>query len=196
MLIIDDLSVRVAGRLLIEHASVRIPDGSRIGFVGRNGSGKSTLFNVITHDVAAEHGDIELPSRWRVGRLAQEAPNGPESLIEVVLKADVERDAAPGARRDRAGPARDRGNSQTGWPTWAPTPRRRGRRRSCRAWASRPPTRTGPARNSPAAGGCGSRSRRRCSPSRTSCCSTSRPTISISKARSGCRTIWRAIRAP
>ena len=48
-------SVRIAGRLLIEHASVRIPDGSRIGFVGRNGSGKSTLFNVITHDVAAEH---------------------------------------------------------------------------------------------------------------------------------------------
>src|SRR3954465_14110355 len=91
MLIIDDLSVRVAGRLLIENATVRIPDGSRIGFVGRNGSGKSTLFNVITHDVAAEHGDIELPSRWRVGRLAQEAPNGPESLIEGVRKADVER---------------------------------------------------------------------------------------------------------
>ena len=91
MLIIDDLSVRIAGRLLIEHASVRIADGSRIGFVGRNGSGKSTLFNVITHDVAAEHGDIELPSRWRIGRLAQEAPNGPESLIDVVLKADVAR---------------------------------------------------------------------------------------------------------
>ena len=91
MLIIDDLSVRVAGRLLIEEASVRIPEGSRIGFVGRNGSGKSTLFNVITGDIAAEHGDIEIPSRWRLGRLAQEAPNGPESLIEVVLKADVER---------------------------------------------------------------------------------------------------------
>jgi len=91
MLIIDDLSVRIAGRLLIENATVRIADGSRVGFVGRNGSGKSTLFNVITHDVAAEHGGIELPSRWRVGRLAQEAPNGPESLIDVVLKADVER---------------------------------------------------------------------------------------------------------
>ncbi len=91
MLIIDDLSVRIAGRLLIEHASVRIPPGSRVGFVGRNGSGKSTLFNVITHDVSAEHGDIELPSRWKVGRLAQEAPNGPESLIDVVLKSDIER---------------------------------------------------------------------------------------------------------
>jgi ATP-binding cassette subfamily F protein 3 len=91
MLIIDDLSVRIAGRLLIERASVRIPDGSRIGLVGRNGSGKSTLFNVITGDVAAEHGDVEIPARYRVGRLAQEAPDGPESLINIVLKADLER---------------------------------------------------------------------------------------------------------
>ena len=89
MLIIDDLSVRVAGPLLIENATVRIPPGARIGFVGRNGSGKSTLFNVITHDVAAEHGDIELPSRWRVGRLAQEAPDGRVRVFDVVLLADV-----------------------------------------------------------------------------------------------------------
>jgi ATP-binding cassette subfamily F protein 3 len=91
MLVIDDLSVRVAGRLLIEHASLRVPDGARVGFVGRNGSGKSTLFNVITHDVAAEQGDIEMPAGWRVGRLAQEAPNGPERLLDMVLKAHAER---------------------------------------------------------------------------------------------------------
>ncbi|MEW6452231.1 MAG: ABC-F family ATP-binding cassette domain-containing protein [Pseudomonadota bacterium] len=91
MLSIEDLSVRIAGRLLIEGADVRIPDGSRLGLVGRNGSGKSTLFNVITGQAAAEQGEIGIPPRWRVGRLAQEAPNGPESLIDVVLKADVER---------------------------------------------------------------------------------------------------------
>ena len=91
MLSIEDLSVRIAGRLLIEGADVRIPEGSRIGLVGRNGSGKSTLFNVITGQVAAETGEIGIPPRWRVGRLAQEAPNGPESLIDVVLQADVER---------------------------------------------------------------------------------------------------------
>jgi ATP-binding cassette subfamily F protein 3 len=91
MLVIDDLSIRIAGKLLIEHASVRIADGSRTGLVGRNGSGKSTLFNVITGDVAAEHGNVDIPQRWRIGRLAQEAPNGPESLIDVVLNADVER---------------------------------------------------------------------------------------------------------
>ena len=91
MLDIDDLSVRVAGRLLIDQATARITPGSRVGLVGRNGSGKSTLFNVITGDHPSEQGHVELPPRWRLGRLAQEAPNGPESLIDVVLAADKER---------------------------------------------------------------------------------------------------------
>ena len=93
MLIIDDLTVRIAGRTLIEDASARIPEGARVGLVGRNGTGKSTLFNVLTGDHPAETGHVDMPSRWRIGRLAQEAPNGPEPLIEVVLKADRERTA-------------------------------------------------------------------------------------------------------
>ena len=56
MLVINDLSIRVAGRLLIDGASVRIPDGARVGLVGRNGTGKTTLFHVITGELAAEHG--------------------------------------------------------------------------------------------------------------------------------------------
>ena len=93
MLVIDDLTVRIAGRALLEAASARIVPGARVGLVGRNGSGKTTLFNVIAGDIAPEHGSVELPPRWRIGRLAQEAPNGPESLLEVVLKAHVERSA-------------------------------------------------------------------------------------------------------
>jgi ATP-binding cassette, subfamily F, member 3 len=92
MLILDDLTVAIAGRTLIENASVRVPAGGRVGLVGRNGTGKSTLFNVIAGEHHAEQGHIEMPSRWRIGRLAQEAPSGPESLIEVVLKADIERE--------------------------------------------------------------------------------------------------------
>ena len=93
MLAITDLSIRLAGRLLIDQSSVQITPGSRVGMVGRNGTGKSTLFKVIRGELAAEHGTVTLPPRWRVGSLAQEAPNGPESLISVVLKADLERDA-------------------------------------------------------------------------------------------------------
>jgi len=93
MLIIDHLTVRVAGRLLIDDASVRVPAGSRTGLVGRNGTGKTTLFNVITGDLAAESGSLTIRSRARVGRLLQEAPSGPDSLLDVVLAADRERSA-------------------------------------------------------------------------------------------------------
>jgi len=91
MLIIDDLTVRIAGRTLLEGASARIPAGSRVGLVGRNGTGKTTLFSVIAGDLASEHGRIEMSPRWRIGRLAQEAPGGPDRLIDVVLRADTER---------------------------------------------------------------------------------------------------------
>ena len=93
MLIIDELSVRVAGRLLLDNASAQIPDGARVGLVGRNGTGKTTLFRVIAGDVPAEHGSAAVPARARIGRLSQEAPDGPESLIDVVLAADRERSA-------------------------------------------------------------------------------------------------------
>src|SRR5438270_13676458 len=91
MLSITDLSIRLAGRLLIDQSSVQITPGSRVGLVGRNGTGKSTLFKVIRGELATEHGTVTLPPRWRVGSLAQAAPNGPESLAAVVLKADLER---------------------------------------------------------------------------------------------------------
>src|ERR1700755_2215860 len=93
MLSITDISVRIAGRLLIDESSVQIVPGGRVGFVGRNGVGKSTLFSAIRGELPTETGTITIPPRWRVGSLAQEAPNGPESLIDVGLKADLERDA-------------------------------------------------------------------------------------------------------
>ena len=93
MLSLTDISVRIAGRLLIDDSTVQIVPGARVGFVGRNGVGKSTLFHAIRGDLPTESGSITLPPRWRIGSLAQEAPDGPESLINVVLKADLERDA-------------------------------------------------------------------------------------------------------
>ena len=93
MLSINEISVRLAGRLLIDHATAQIVPGTRVGLVGRNGTGKSTLFKAIRGELPTESGTITIPPRWRVGSLAQEAPNGPESLVDVVLKADLERDA-------------------------------------------------------------------------------------------------------
>ncbi|MGE3148792.1 MAG: ABC-F family ATP-binding cassette domain-containing protein [Pseudorhodoplanes sp.] len=93
MLAFEDLSIRVAGRLLLENATARIPTGARVGLVGRNGTGKTTLFNVIAGELASENGHVEMSPRWTIGRLAQEAPDGPQNLIDTVLSADKEREA-------------------------------------------------------------------------------------------------------
>lgn len=93
MIQISGLSARIAGRLLIDNASVTLPAGTKAGLVGRNGAGKSTLFRVITGELAAEAGSVSLPRNARIGQVAQEAPGTEEPLIEIVLKADRERTA-------------------------------------------------------------------------------------------------------
>ncbi len=93
MITITDLSARIAGRLLIDHASVTLPAGTKAGLVGRNGAGKSTLFRVITGDLASESGSVSIPKNARIGQVAQEAPGTEESLISIVMSADKERAA-------------------------------------------------------------------------------------------------------
>jgi ATP-binding cassette, subfamily F, member 3 len=91
MLTITDLTCRIAGRPLLEGASLALPAGHKAGLIGRNGTGKTTLLKLIAGDLHADSGEIRLPNGTRVGRIAQEAPDGPQSLLETVLAADTER---------------------------------------------------------------------------------------------------------
>ncbi|MGU3492547.1 ABC-F family ATP-binding cassette domain-containing protein [Xanthobacteraceae bacterium A53D] len=91
MIVLDDISLRIAGRLLLDHASAALPENARVGVVGRNGAGKTTLFKALMGELELESGTVRLPNRTRVGRVAQEAPAGPDSLLERVLAADIER---------------------------------------------------------------------------------------------------------
>ena len=91
MLIIDNVTVRIAGRLILDGATAAISDGRRVGLIGRNGAGKTTLLHLIQGMVESETGAVRYSKTWRVGAVAQEAPEGPQSLLETVLAADVER---------------------------------------------------------------------------------------------------------
>ena len=91
MIQIDDITCRVAGRVLLDHASAFLPQGARVGVVGRNGTGKTTLFKILAGDLHPDDGEVKMPRGLRLGRVAQEAPSGPEALIDVVLAADLER---------------------------------------------------------------------------------------------------------
>jgi len=91
MLRIDDISYSIAGRPLFEQASATIPDGHKVGLVGPNGAGKTTLFRLIRGELSLDGGSITLPSRARIGGVAQEAPGTATSVLETVLAADTER---------------------------------------------------------------------------------------------------------
>ena len=93
MLKIEDITYSVEGRPLFEGASATIPTGHKVGLVGRNGAGKTTLFRLIRKELALEGGDISIPSRARIGGVAQEVPSSSTSLIDTVLEADTERAA-------------------------------------------------------------------------------------------------------
>jgi ATP-binding cassette, subfamily F, member 3 len=93
MLKIQDITYSVEGRPLLEGASATIPTGHKVGLVGRNGSGKTTLFRLIRGELALEDGEISLPSRARIGGVAQEVPSSSTSLLDTVLQADTERAA-------------------------------------------------------------------------------------------------------
>ncbi|MCA3555650.1 ABC-F family ATP-binding cassette domain-containing protein [Aestuariivirga sp.] len=90
MLHINGLTYRIGGRLLLEEASVAVPESHKVGIVGRNGVGKSTLFKLILGELPAESGSVTLPRNARIGTVAQEAPGGPESLLATVMAGDWE----------------------------------------------------------------------------------------------------------
>jgi ATP-binding cassette subfamily F protein 3 len=102
----NDITYRIGSRILFGQASFALPPGGKIGLVGRNGAGKTTLFRIIQGEIATESGGVGLPRNLRIGAVAQEAPSGPERLVDVVLAADRERvallaeaEAADGFRR-------------------------------------------------------------------------------------------------
>ena len=66
MIEINDITVRIGSKVLLEHASAHISDGQKVGLVGANGCGKSTLFRVLKGELETETGSVFFPNSYRV----------------------------------------------------------------------------------------------------------------------------------
>jgi ATP-binding cassette subfamily F protein 3 len=100
VLILENLSYSIAGRNLLDRAALMVDPGRRIGLIGRNGAGKSTLLKLIGGELQPDGGTIRLGARVRMGYVAQEAPGGEATPLEVVLAADLERTSLLAAAED------------------------------------------------------------------------------------------------
>jgi ATP-binding cassette subfamily F protein 3 len=106
MLHVNDLTVRVAGRVLLDQATVAIEAGVKAGLVGRNGTGKTTLLRVVKGELSPDGGGVQLRKAARLASVDQEAPGGPTTILEHVLAADAERTALLAEAETAADPHR------------------------------------------------------------------------------------------
>jgi ATP-binding cassette, subfamily F, member 3 len=72
MLSLSGVSKSYGPRTLFSDLSMQIFEGERVCLVGPNGAGKTTLLRIITGDLPADEGKVELLSDRRLGTLEQE----------------------------------------------------------------------------------------------------------------------------
>ncbi|REK26807.1 MAG: ABC transporter ATP-binding protein [Planctomycetota bacterium] len=78
---------RYGEQLLLDNASVALPDGCKIGMVGRNGAGKSTLCRALVGSEELDAGEVVRHPRLRLGYLRQHDPFEPgETVLEFLLR--------------------------------------------------------------------------------------------------------------
>ena len=66
MIRLQDVTLARGARRLLEHASLQVFPGWRVGVVGANGSGKSSLFALLRGELSVDAGECGVPAHWRI----------------------------------------------------------------------------------------------------------------------------------
>ncbi len=71
LLTIENIVKSYFHKTVLDHVSLRVQEGDRLGFIGANGAGKTTLFKIINGQEKAEEGQIIKTSNVIIGYLTQ-----------------------------------------------------------------------------------------------------------------------------
>ncbi|WP_017941009.1 MULTISPECIES: ABC-F family ATP-binding cassette domain-containing protein [unclassified Thioalkalivibrio] len=90
MIRLQDIELRRGRQVLLQHASLTVHAGWRVGLTGANGSGKSSLLAALQGELGLDAGEIDQPAEWVVAHLPQEVPGSERSAVDYVLDGDAE----------------------------------------------------------------------------------------------------------
>ena len=71
MIQVTNVSLNFGERVLLDSVTFSLKPGEKVGLVGRNGSGKSTLLKLLSKEMRPDGGQIDIPTAYKTGYLAQ-----------------------------------------------------------------------------------------------------------------------------
>src|SRR5499427_9267288 len=88
LVVLDEVTLFFADRMIFDAASLRLGHNDRIGLIGPNGSGKTTLLKIIAGEQEIDDGKVTRANGVRIGWLPQDlAIAGGRSLIDMILSS-------------------------------------------------------------------------------------------------------------
>ncbi len=88
LVVLEDVTLFFADRMILEAVGLRLGHGDRVGLIGPNGSGKTTLLKVIAGDQEIDDGTVTVARGVRVGWLPQDiVVRGGRTLLDFILSS-------------------------------------------------------------------------------------------------------------
>ena len=81
MIRLDQVTIQLGERLILNRVTLPIHDRDRLAIVGRNGAGKTTLLRAVIGTIHLDEGEVILGRGQDVGMLAQEAVVEPDKTL-------------------------------------------------------------------------------------------------------------------
>ncbi len=90
MIDINNLTIQIGQRVLLDAASAHIADGQKVGIVGENGCGKSTLFRALLNPADMADGTVSLPQNAKMAYVEQTIADVSMTILDYVLSKDTQ----------------------------------------------------------------------------------------------------------